>query len=575
MNKRSIASVVCLAALAALLGTGCQKDQKKTQLTVSVAALQGESKVYINSNDKPCWVNGDEVCINTVGQPGQMVVSGNSVTVTVDESSDYKAIYPNEMVTSISGNQVVLNLPRVQVYGEDADGRQVVKAPMGAYTEGTHLEFTNMGSLLAISVNNDKGVDLIIDSILVSASGTALRGSATVSDISSTDRKYVMNATHSEKVNDRVSLAGAPGSNGLYTSMGKTVASGATSAEFFVYVPSVGVEFDNKYTIIVYTHEAGGLQHLFRMAQKNMYSGCIALNMIAGVPVRLGAAQEKTLQGVGKGYFSVSATQKVCFSTGNLQWTSTGNHAVQGGGTVAGTFRFAEHQYDVIGIGAGSGNAANVAFQPSTANYASGEWIDIFAYGTSGYDATDWPTYYWPGTKSKPTATDLLTNDNYDWGYYNAISNGGNEPGQWRILTKDEASYLFGRTIGRESLLKKSCTVNSVLGSILLPDDWNWNSVSSSSITSTQTTFTADEWSVMEAQGAVFLPHYDTYAKQDKGAWVSLVATTKDTYSYYWVKQYKNNSYTAMQPSQGQEKDDCGYYILAVRLVRNAETLDF
>lgn len=575
MKKSSIASVVCLAVLTAFLGTGCQKDQKKVRLTVSASSLQGGSKVYID-NDTPYWATGDEVFVNQVLNPAPlMVVSGSSSTVTVDESSDYKAVYPNELVASISGNQISLTLPRVQVYGEDSDGRQVVKAPMGAYSESSNLVFTNMGSLLAISVNNDKGVDLTIDSILVSASGTALRGPATVNDITSDSRKYVMNSSRVEKVNDRVSLAGAPGANGLYTSMGKSLPSGTTSGEFFVYVPSVGVEFDNKYTIIVYTHETDGLQHLFRMAQKNMYSGCIALNMIAGVPVRLGAAEEKAIQGVGKGYFSVSDTKKVCFSTGNLQWTSTGNHAVQGGGTVAGTFRFAEHQYDVIGIGAGSGNAANVAFQPSTANYASGEWIDIFAYGTSGYDATAWPTYYWPGTKSKPTATDLLTNDNYDWGYYNAISNGGNEPGQWRILTKDEASYLFGRTIGRESLLKKSCTVNSVLGSILLPDDWNWSSVSSSSITSSQITFTADEWSVMEDHGAVFLPFYDTYSNQDKGAWVSLLATDKNTNSYYWVKQYNNNKYTAMQPSQGQEKDDCGYYILAVRLVRDAETLDF
>ena len=52
--------------------------------------------------------------------------------------------------------------------------------------------------------------------------------------------------------------------------------------------------------------------------------------------------------------FSVSATSRVVFSPGNLQWSATGGgsaattHTVSGGGTVAGTWRFAPNQWDTI-----------------------------------------------------------------------------------------------------------------------------------------------------------------------------------------------------------------------------------
>ncbi len=53
--------------------------------------------------------------------------------------------------------------------------------------------------------------------------------------------------------------------------------------------------------------------------------------------------------GFSIGVFSVSATDSVLFSPGNLQWSATGSHAVAGGGTAAGTWRFALNQWDMIG----------------------------------------------------------------------------------------------------------------------------------------------------------------------------------------------------------------------------------
>ena len=47
-------------------------------------------------------------------------------------------------------------------------------------------------------------------------------------------------------------------------------------------------------------------------------------------------------QGAVKGVFSVSKNKRVCFSQGNLQYQASTD-----------TWRFAEHQYDVVGMGYG------------------------------------------------------------------------------------------------------------------------------------------------------------------------------------------------------------------------------
>ena len=62
-------------------------------------------------------------------------------------------------------------------------------------------------------------------------------------------------------------------------------------------------------------------------------------------------------------------------------------------------------------------------------------WVRDFKWGESGY------------TTSVPSGIYSLTdsNENLDWGVYNAISNGGNQPNQWRTLQYSEWNYLIHR----------------------------------------------------------------------------------------------------------------------------------
>ena len=209
--------------------------------------------------------------------------------------------------------------------------------------------------------------------------------------------------------------------------------------------------------------------------------------------------------------FSVSSTKKIYFSSGNLQYNAAqGTHECADGTTQPGTWRFAEQQYDTCGI-----SNANVS---STYN----GWIDIFGFGTSGWDSgLTGKTAYQPYSTVNQTDKYIyknLTGDyaNADWGVYNAISNGGNEPGMWRTLTKAEWTYLTD-TRTNASYKQGLATVNNVQGIVLLPDKWNLPSGLSfvyggsptymaSEHDFSKNIYSASDWEKMEANGAVFLP---------------------------------------------------------------------
>jgi len=189
------------------------------------------------------------------------------------------------------------------------------------------------------------------------------------------------------------------------------------------------------------------------------------------------------------GPFSVSATTKVMFSPGNLQYQPSTK-----------TWRFAEHQWEVIG----EGNNLNIPL-PSASR------IDLFGCGTGNNP-----------TLSSEDYNDYLSFT--DWGV-NAISNGGNKANMWRTLTKDEWEYLFHGRKNAEKLFGLG-TVNEVQGIILLPDDWAtpsgvtftpstekglvWENsyyyINSNNDNYSHNSYMASEWDKMESAGAVFLP---------------------------------------------------------------------
>ena len=250
----------------------------------------------------------------------------------------------------------------------------------------------------------------------------------------------------------------------------------------------------------------------------------------------------------GIGIFSVADGKTVSFAPGNLQFNAVqGSHLRADSTAAKGTWRFAENQYDYIG----SSN--------KNISETYDGWIDLFGWGTSGYDNTandPMAIFYQPWSNSNESLTFVLkdstlncdsyeitgeceweytyftsseenknqygygpsqgmadenlvgTSANYDWGVYNAISNGGNKAGLWRTLTRAEWSYIL-ESRKNAQFLRSQATVNGVYGYVLLPDDFKkpaditWSHQANNWSTNTYTT---EQWSVLEATGAIFLP---------------------------------------------------------------------
>lgn len=184
--------------------------------------------------------------------------------------------------------------------------------------------------------------------------------------------------------------------------------------------------------------------------------------------------------GALEGLFSVSPTRRVRFSKGNLQYNA-----------VADQWRFAENQYDIIGLD-------NVEFG---SRYAG--WIDLFSWATSGYRNRP-PYYYSAYNANYGNGKRNIDRTSYDWGVYNAISNGGNRAGQWRTLSVNEWAYLLMRRPNARMLVSPA-SINGHQGIMLLPDDWlekGGDTLKEGMVYM----IGAKQWRMVERAGAVFLP---------------------------------------------------------------------
>ena len=227
------------------------------------------------------------------------------------------------------------------------------------------------------------------------------------------------------------------------------------------------------------------------------------------------------VQGALPGAFSVSATKKVYFSQGNLQYRRSTK-----------VWRFGEYQYSFVGNdrdanGSGHGNVYQdgVRSNNSTLTSYTG-WMDLFGWGTGSA-----PTKISTANYEYSTFT--------DWGV-NKISNGGNQANLWRTLTKAEFEYIYS---GRANAANKrsSGKVNGVRGYIFLPDSWTLpdglSFVANASTVSqvAKNTYTIEQWQKMEQNGAVFLPV--TGIRTDQGPkWAGKDSGGLDGYCcFYWT----------------------------------------
>ena len=230
-------------------------------------------------------------------------------------------------------------------------------------------------------------------------------------------------------------------------------------------------------------------------------------------------------EGALAGLFSVSATQKVRFSKGNLQYQASTD-----------TWRFAENQYDYIG-------EANKNISPTYDG-----WIDFFGWGTG----------------NNPTNSSTNTSQYsqfYEWG-----ENLGQDG--WRTPSYLEWGYLFEGRNNASNLYGAAC-INGINGVIVLPDNWtDVNGITftpgmSSTSYADVNNYTLIQWEKLEENGAVFLPasgyRYGTrYYQENGGTYWSCSTSSNGAYNCNFHSNY-------MHPQTNGHL----YYAQAVRLIIN------
>lgn len=193
-------------------------------------------------------------------------------------------------------------------------------------------------------------------------------------------------------------------------------------------------------------------------------------------------------KGAVNGVFSVGNNgEKVFFSQGNLQYNAAQNQ-----------WKFADYQYDIIGLG-------NAQISESYSG-----WIDLFGWGTSGYDNTvndplnihfqPWASscdsvdenYYGYGPSNERIGE--LKDYYHDWGLNNPISNGGNKKGMWRTMTWNEWEYLIMKHRIAYSL------ETNIKGIYILPDNYTELPIKDCWVRN------EEQRQVLEKIGALFLP---------------------------------------------------------------------
>lgn len=514
--KRTLVSLLSLTALFSLLTlTSCQKEQmgNGTQFRATMEGCTDQSGKTVLDGTALNWVEGDQIAVyGTDGGSGIYTATPQSpATVAIfdnvsGETGDgpFRAFYPSTLTTD--GANITLPVTQTYIAGS------IDKFPMYAESANNQLAFKNLCGVLKLHLTK---ANTNISTIAITTN-TEINGAFSVDFASGIpELDYVSDGTNTTV---------------LACATAQAIDNGA---DFYIYLPAdsyTGLQIemntnDGKYC----AKTANTTINIIRSQYTLVSLGENDLNFVEPLP-----------EGALSGLFSVSATQQVRFSQGNLQYQASTN-----------TWRFGENQFDYIGY-----DNENIS-----ATYSG--WVDLFGWGTGNN-----PTLHTDNPNNYSTFV--------DWGV-NAISNGGNQSNLWRTLSSAEWDYLFNTRTNASTKYGVATigdVVNNVFfevsGIIILPDNWVFPAGNGLTFNEGMggyyhNYYSLEQWEDLENAGAVFLPMAGVRWGTDVadanlagGYWSSTPYGISDAHDVYFDF---NELYT----------DDHDYYCrgFAVRLVCN------
>ena len=507
MKKAIFFVMVFLGCLVVL--TGCRKDDMAggIMLTTERFILDGMKTSVVG--DEVHWVDGDAVRIN--GQAGTVEVSGSTARAVGFESltGAIRGYYPASIITATGAANEGTDNPTVvfphRFASSFSGGRQILGLPMvGRANDGaTEILFKHLSAAVNVRVKNSTGREkLYLDSVVIASADQQLCGAATVT-LSSADAPAVSGASNVEANRSVVVYFDEP-----------VLISGDYLQVQVPILPVAGGEL----TFKVYTHAlmsdiypGVAPAHYSYNYSRALSNNALGRNVLGVAQIAVTGASSYVTE-VNRGLFTINSSgNKVRFSQGNLQYDIAQDK-----------WSFAVQQYVTI-----ESDGQNVGL-----DYAGQNIVSLFGWGTSGFDNgnqynkpynTDRNTSLF-GYGYGPTDGNGLTgaNANSDWGVYNSISNGGNEPGIWRVLQSgaNNANFewyymLMNRPVVNSLGANRKWTMTTIGGEykgvIIFPDTYShpecdFVGVTYNGYSNFTSSVSVSGWKKMEAAGAVFLP---------------------------------------------------------------------
>ena len=536
--KKGLHFLVSIVLLVSLVGlSSCNKEEQGSSIqftaTMEDCADVHNAKTVLNGTVLQ-WVAGDEIIIHSGSLAYFTATPLNDPTMATFATTDasfavanetYLAYYPAE--TSFPWLAAV-SIPATQ---ESEDG-SLRGFPMHAYSVGsTNLKFRNLCGVLKLNLQKTG----------VTVTSIALTMDQKINGVYEVDNQSSSEAT----LSSRIRYNGGSKTTTLVCNQSIN-----TAHDFYIYLPAgtyTGL------TLEITTNDG-------MVCTKGPATSSVSIIRSKYSTLTLGG-NDLEFRPIGSkgGLFSVSATQQVWFSQGNVQYRASTD-----------TWRFAENQWDFVGTQTPDvdwhyGGTVSGSDNRNISSTYDG-WIDLYGWGTG----------------SNPTLVSYAEDNSaystfVDWGV-NAISNGGNIANcGWRTLTIAEWNYLFS---GRTDASSKFGigNIEGLGGMILLPDSWtlpsgcptfNYGLASSYNVW-TRNSYTCAQWAEMEAAGAVFLPAAGGRFYRVEQS--NIVVNDVGVFGSYWssTSDDSRNAYYRMFVSLGQGSySDERCYGRAVRLVRN------
>lgn len=472
--------IFAAAALCGLaLTTSCEKDNENelSGNAVEIFVEGSGAKTTVNGTSVK-WVEGDRIWIN--GAEGTVARNGNHwyADGSFSTNSDFNSFYPATLVTATGAENQTDAIATVVFpshYSSSFDGgNQVISLPLAArsVSGSTGVVFRHLSAGINEVVTNSTGDDLYIDSVSVSSSSINLCGQARVS----------------LREDDAPSVVATGDGAKTVTVNFTTPVMIANDESKTIQVPVIpNTTGLGDLTVKVYSHQTMANSSILYLTYTKTKSSAPGLgrNAVASLAVSMsadGAELEKSVLGAFTVALNDDGTlKKIYFSHGNLQYKMGEAYP----------WRFAPNQYDCVGA------------------WNTSDWVDLFGWGT------------WTGNEVEPLRTP------YDYTKYSwntddfvkesELADASQRGYNWRTLSSKEWEYVLnikdnnGR--GDEYRFAKAMvTNNKIPGLILFPDDFvlptgmtinKYNKVEANFNTNV---FSDAEWSLLEAEGCVFLP---------------------------------------------------------------------